>query len=148
MIIQEIPVEIYDFNIIFVYDDNDKTKIPHSILRKYNINNKRYLRSLYSCLNKKKGFFTLQIDSVIFIIIKNEDSVNHLLKCIAHEALHATIFIMNSVDVSLNSNSEEAFCYLHDYIVGKITLCIEDILRLDLQIEKENKEKEVLKSIL
>jgi hypothetical protein len=39
---------------------------------------------------------------------------------IAHEVLHATLFIMEHIGIKLCSKSDEAYTYLHGYIIGEL----------------------------
>lgn len=43
-----------------------------------------------------------------------------MINTIAHESLHATEMILTRIGMKLNRKTDEAFCYLHGYIVEQI----------------------------
>lgn len=63
-------------------------------------------------LEKQPGHFVLYI---------NEDKDNdQFLPTVAHEVMHLAIQIFTHIGASVNSETEEPFCYLYDHILEKV----------------------------
>ena len=71
---------------------------------------KRTFKTKYN-LSDDKGCFIGDIRRNVAILWVTDD------KEIYHEAFHAVYWILNRIGISLNDSTEEAWCYLLDYII-------------------------------
>lgn len=69
---------------------------------------------IYTCA----GYTIQDAHGDVWLIIHSDYCTNHSI--IAHEAFHATEYIMDFVGVKHSSKSSEAFAYLLQHIVKKI----------------------------
>jgi|SRR5690606_3786968 len=81
---------------------NFQNKIDDSIAH-FTTNNLKY--------KKEKNYRVL-------IFISKKDKLTHGI--IAHEALHATNFILDCIGYQFNPRDDEAICYLHTWVVDEI----------------------------
>lgn len=104
----KIPVGVYDSTVYLVLSDNpDKTY--KTLAKKYN-----WFEEDDEETNS--AYFNSTSDFEYFIVMP----FNPGIVTIAHEALHGTFAILKDHGVTLSPDSEEAFTYLHDFLVGKI----------------------------
>lgn len=110
---KEILLHIYPYTIQFTYGLNYK---------KY----KKQIKKLGFKLNHDKEFFN---DSIGLCSIYGSNIVIHLaekpkeikdLTYINHEVLHAVEYIMSRIGMSFDRHTDEAYCYLLEYITKEI----------------------------
>lgn len=82
---------------------------------------KHGLEGLMEWQQDYRAFFTWHEDDGIkypFIVFNKESVTSH--EVVAHEALHATAFILEDSGINFCEETEEAYAYLLGYIVGEI----------------------------
>lgn len=65
------------------------------------------------------------LEGYVIFRIKHYPENNYQLGAISHDALHATLRVMETVGCTLNDGSEEAYAYLLGYIVEQVNELIE-----------------------
>lgn len=79
-----------------------------------------------ACTNYKDLFTITENDEALFVYEKNSNEIYLRFReieypsIVAHEALHATIYIMRYIGTRLSRSSEENYAYLLQYIMDKI----------------------------
>lgn len=108
-----IPLVIYPFDIVVSVDQDDNTL--KEIL-------KNHIDEVGDFFDKPlKAARTATFNNGLTVIrFKNYEATT--LSTIAHESFHATTFILDFIDMPFCiDKNDEAYAYLHGYIVGKIT---------------------------
>lgn len=104
----KIKVDIYESDIWLVLTDN--------VVQTYDKLAKKYNWEINAEDEDYQGCFMPNSTNEYFMILP----FNADLKLISHEVLHGTFAILEDHGVTLGPDSEEAFTYLHDYIIGKV----------------------------
>lgn len=61
-----------------------------------------------------------------FSVVTHKDNIEiavlwaNDISILSHECMHAVFWVMNKKDIKLCYESEEAFCYLHDFLMNSI----------------------------
>lgn len=113
-----IPLYIYPFDIMISVNEDDNL-LKQRLLE--NGNTEEEIDNVLPMRKTSRGrTFTLLATNQT--VIRLVDDGSDLSGVIAHESFHATTFILERVGVSFDLNvSDEAYSYLLQYIVEKIT---------------------------
>jgi hypothetical protein len=113
----ELKVPIYDHTIyIHVGSDldlNDYNGILVDEALKVDIS--KYSGAIFECQNNSESLFYLEK----FDINNSKD-----ISVLAHECLHLTFYILSNASINYSIYSEEAYTYLHGYLVDQIITLI------------------------
>lgn len=112
-----IPLHVYPFDIMVSVNEDD------NLLKQRLLDNGNTEEEIDNVLPMRKTArgrtFTLLTNQTVIRLV---DDGSDLSGVIAHESFHATTFILERVGVSFDLNiSDEAYSYLLQYIVEKIT---------------------------
>lgn len=79
-------------------------------------------RESYFLINRKPGsaFLYNKLPSGYIMMLYHEDSWIDTVDSVVHESLHLTAHVLRKAGLSLCEDSEEAYTYLHGYIVTEI----------------------------
>lgn len=121
----QIDLGIYPFAVFVCFGDVEKLR-PVLQAYKYKIDEDS-IEKLVTHIRKRSencagNAFLLENGNVVVWIkqmVYSEDPC-YIVNTISHEALHATEMVLNTIGMKLHKKSEEAYCYLHGYIVEKI----------------------------
>lgn len=101
-------VDVYDFQITFTDDKEYADRVTD------NKDGKEY--GGFYCFEDRKNH------KVVILCARNEgdELTPHYLQCLSHECNHAAMSILAQLAVTFSGESQEALCYLQDYIFGRI----------------------------
>lgn len=121
----QIDLGIYPFAVFVCFGDVEKLR-PIFQVYKYTIDAEA-IDNLIKHIGKKSencagNAFQLENGNVVIWIkrIVYEADPCYVVNTISHEALHSTEMILETIGMKLTRETEEAYCYLHGYIVEKI----------------------------
>lgn len=117
---EKINIPIYEHDVLISVDETDDElyeQVKHSFKSRDEFDN--------SWINfESSNARTICHDRDGYCIIRfKKEPLKHSL--IAHEAFHATHFILDRVGIRLSDDSDEAFAYLLGYIIENIYLCLD-----------------------
>ena len=125
--ISKIELSLYPYHIYTLCTDNRNEIVPqiNRFIRKHYLNEQPLpLNSLDSTTNSTG--FVVKNDGYAFIVLpldmESNNTLNQLhhiptlMRVCAHEALHCTSFIMDSIDIRWDPNNDEPIAYLVGHI--------------------------------
>lgn len=115
MIVKKYTVELYDYDIIFCFNDNgNKSKKNISkLLSKYNVK-KEFINQWTA--DARGWTFWGNDESIIVINLNTLSNQNDLITTLRHEVHHASANLYEMIGNVLYELDEESFLYLNDWI--------------------------------
>lgn len=115
---------IYPYSIFVSFGDLDNFRKVFKEDEYFKDVSEEEIKDVFSCFNDDYAARTLQLNNgnilIHFKYLHYPMSNSYMFNTIAHESLHATEMILTRIGMKLNRKTEEAFCYLHGYIVEQI----------------------------
>lgn len=115
-----IPIEIYNAKVL-VYIGSDELKM-YKFLNKHGVDTKTAVKAqLDESMQRAAAFCSYFFMSpFIWTQPQNIRDRDHFAEVMSHEAFHASARILETIGLQHTHESEEAYCYLQQYIVKKI----------------------------
>jgi hypothetical protein len=152
-----IGTDMFRQEIIFVYGDDLLTleeKVLEAVKEEYH----KKVRKIFKGLKKDNGvggekkkrssglYHAKQPIRIIYVSMQN--TLSDFMQIMSHEALHATLEILDYVGIPLGDDSEEAYTYLLGHIVDNIVYKVFEYVEVEPELSEEEKiEKELLEDI-
>lgn len=119
----KVDVEIYNRSIIFIIGYSKKEAFNYFC--EYYKNSPEDLSLIQSFGETEESYvggstFMLPNSCDICIWIPKTLYTIGDYRILVHEISHATIMILDHLNIAINDENSEAFCYLHDYIYSEI----------------------------
>ena len=115
-IIATIKPNVWPYDVLLCVESTIEEIVQHiEVKKQYKLSDKE--RDLFQARHFRQGR-TLQLqNNAIVLWLRHKPVSPYTIAVLAHEAFHATDFILDNAGLKLTNESDEAYAYLLDFIV-------------------------------